>query len=599
MRKLLSSRIDDREAGIALIMVIGVGAVLAALVVAAITFSMGGLNKARGTQDWNGAMAAAFAGIEEYQSRLAADPGYYQFGDPASTFSNPTHASPSPVNLPAASAANPAFGLGVGGTWADVPGSSGESQFRYEVDNRQFYSTGVLRLRSTGRAGGETRTVVADLRQKGFIDYLYFTDYEVVDPTLANPSSTTNCEIHYPGSRPGCSTIYFSGSDDFRGPVHTNDAMHTNGATDFFGKVTTAYRNATTGATFVSSGAAPTFHVGGAPEHVSSIGMPETNAELRKEVRTDLGTEVPNPGCLYTGPTQITFNSDGTMTIISPWTLKTRIGNATDTIGSEPSACGTPGPTGLARTTTVSGVTKYVGTTIPLIPNMVIYVQNVPNGTGNVNRTASTTTPPWTPTVPCVTSGNSIGYPILNEKVPFPSSSYGCRNGDLFVKGTLDGNATLAAENYIYVTGDLTYENRTKTPDGDMLGLIGQNAVWVWNPMNSSAVPLLKTGAAIDLDRSIEAAILSVKHTFTVQNYTLGADDRGRLSIWGAISQRFRGPVGTGSGTINTGYAKDYNYDERFREIAPPKFLSPVTTTYGVNQWVEVSPVMNADGSYR
>jgi hypothetical protein len=33
--------------------------------------------------------------------------------------------------------------------------------------------------------------------------------------------------------------------------------------------------------------------------------------------------------------------------------------------------------------------------------------------------------------------------------------------------------------------------------------------------------------------------------------------------------------------------------------MAPPKYLSPVTTTYGVSVWVEVSPVFQSTGAYQ
>ena len=38
-------------------------------------------------------------------------------------------------------------------------------------------------------------------------------------------------------------------------------------------------------------------------------------------------------------------------------------------------------------------------------------------------------------------------------------------------------------------------------------------------------------------------------------------------------------------------------YDQRYRNIAPPKFLVPPSTTYGVSVQVEVGKAFNADGS--
>jgi hypothetical protein len=41
------------------------------------------------------------------------------------------------------------------------------------------------------------------------------------------------------------------------------------------------------------------------------------------------------------------------------------------------------------------------------------------------------------------------------------------------------------------------------------------------------------------------------------------------------------------------GYTKDYLYGTRLRYTAPPKFLPPATTTFGVTVWIEVSPAFD------
>ena len=443
MRRISSVRRDDD--GVALILVIGICGVLAALMVAAIAVSVGSLRAARNTQDWNGALAAAYAGIEEYQSRLANDTGYFAFGNPASTFSHPDPAVPATVTLPTGASANAAFGIGTPGTWATVPCSGGSAKFRYEVDNTKFGADGTLRLRATGRVGAETRSILADLKEQGFIDFLYFTDYEVIDPKATNPTSLTNCAIHYPAPRPGCSEISFGQSDVIRGPLHTNDAIQTTGAAHFEGKVTTNYDAPGTNPNLISSGSAPYFAISGDPQWISAIDMPPTNSQLKKETRYDLPTDVPSPGCLYTGPTSIVFNSDGTMQVISPWTWFTNTSGTGDTGGTNPSKCWTPCPTGLAKIVSC----KYVGQPLAVPTNTVFFVQNVPSTSTNKNYTSTSPnaqTPPYSPTVACPSSGNSIGYPKATETVPF-TNAYGCRNGDIFVQGELVGKVTLAAEN--------------------------------------------------------------------------------------------------------------------------------------------------------
>ncbi|MGV8977528.1 MAG: hypothetical protein ACOH17_05740 [Cellulomonas sp.] len=571
------ARRAEPDSGMAMILVIGISAVLAIFLVAAVSFALGTNKSSRKTQDWNGAVAAAYAGVEEYQSRIANDTTYFQYGNPSATFS-----AASSVSLP--SSTNPAFGIGASGTWATVAGSGGKAKFRYEVDNSKFGSDGTLRLRSTGVAGGEARTIVADLKQQGFIDFLYFTDFEIQDPQMSGASVAT-CQKYAWNGRPttGCNEIAFGGGDDVNGPVHSNDILRVCNAT-FEGTVTTAY-NPLTGIKYKkadsnnASCSGQVFILPGYPAFSPALPMPPTNSELKKETRSDLPADVLRPGCLYTGPTQVVFNSNGTMTIRSPWTKKTNTVGVASTSGSTPAQCGTPG-------SAAGQLGSTGGQAITVPENNVIYIQNVPAGSTDANY--SSTTPSGLTVSGGANGQNGLGYPMTNEATPLGATTalpaYGSKNGDLFVKGTVNGRVTIAAENYIYVTGDLKYADAQR----DLLGLVGNNAVFVWNPMNSSGTSLLGGSG-----RRVDGAILSVAHTFGVQNYSMGGE-RGTLTINGAIAQKFRGIVHSGS----NGYVKDYNYDERFRYTAPPKFLSPVTTTYGVNVWVEVSAAFAPSGVY-
>ena len=610
MRALATARLRLRAAqdGIALIMVIGISAVMTLLIVSAVALSLGTQNKSDNDADWNGALAAAFAGLEEYQSHLSEEPGYMAYGNPAATFS-----STSSVTLPTGTKTNAAFGVGASGTWAEAWAAPDDDlattvheddteklvfKYRYEVDNSQYSSTGTLRVRSTGLVGGQTRSVVADVRQTGFIDYVYFTDLEMQDPLISGSS----CQSIYTwAGRPATTssgvdcTITFRAADILGGQVHSNDTLQICGAT-FNSTVTTARP----GGGYVKPSTCspnPIFAVG-PPVYSQTVPMPLTNQEMIKETRTDLATDVPRPGCLYTGPTSIQFIAGGKMVVRSPWTRYVNIkGNPTaptdgDNTRATSLLCGT-----------ITALQSDAGATIPVPTNNIVYVQNIPTTGFNSStsaQTASTGTKPRckkndvpgtliTGTAGDKYSQNVVGYPTTNE-VPMISgtgatSSYGCRNGDIFVYGTNSGGpVTLAAMNYIYVTADLLYNNK----DTDMIGLVGENAVWVHNPINSSGNYINGN------NREIDAAILSVKHTFQVQRYDTG--DRGTLTVYGSIAQKYRGTVGTVDGD---GYGKNYLYDPRFRYTAPPKFLSPATTTYGVNVWVEISPVYNANGTYR
>ncbi|TFC59885.1 hypothetical protein [Cryobacterium sp. TMB1-7] len=577
-------RAAGTDDGVALPMVIGTGMVMLILVTMALTTSVSGLIKANSDQNWSAAGSAAYAGVEEYESRLANDNAYMIYGNSAAPFS-----STSTLSLPTGTQANPAFGVGASGTWGVVEGSGGRASYRYEVDTSQYSDSGILRIRATGRVGDATRSIVANLKQQGFIDFLYFTDYEIQDPDQ-NGDDVATCEKYAWQGRPGpnppysqCSDIAFGNGDVINGPLHSNDTLRVCQAT-FNGIVTTS-NNPATGLRYLkrdSNGATCTGQVfsKGNPTYRAKLGMPQTNAEMKDETRSDLPIAVVAvPGCLYTGPTSITLTSDGKMTVKSPWTKKTNVAGDPATSGTAPAVCGTPG----AGT---NGLASSTGATIDVLDRNLIFVQNVPTTVGNPNTwpTSGTLMYPSGYSNSVCAAGNGIGYPRASEFVDSISSSYGCRNGDLFVQGTLRGAMTLAAENYVYITGDVTYA----TSQDDVLGLVGQNAVWVWNPVKYSSGSY---SALLGNNRVINAAILSVSHTFQVQNYDRGGG-QGILTVKGAISQKFRGIVRSGT----NGYTKAYGYDDRFRYVAPPKFLSPVSTTYGVNVVVDVKPAFTAKG---
>jgi hypothetical protein len=604
LKRFARGTADD---GIAMPMALGLGLVMLMLVATAMTVVTGGLRKTNTDEDWNAALAAAYAGVEEYQSRLANDSTYSKYGNPSAPFTSSTGST---VTLPVSPNVNPAFGIGTSGSWASVPAPSGvpvQASYRYEIDNSDYQDKGILHLRSTGRVGDVTRSIVADLKQDGFIDYLWFTDYEVSDPaykgvTTVDSNNKNVCERYAYGSPARsdstCGTIQFGDNDEFGGPVRSNDRMLICEST-FHGAVVSS---STTSPIYSKpSGCGnPTFDVGTGPVYAGRIDMPPTNTELKKETRNDLPSDVPRPGCLYTGPTVITFETVSgvpKMRVLSPWTKKTNIA-ATVSGATNPTQCGTPG-------TGTNGLGSPTGALLNVLSLNLIYVQavpavgssdaNAPSGTGTPTNVTCTSSGGWwsdTPPGWYYKSGSTYvaRFPLSNEITPTGASSlvhYGCRAGDLYVKGTLGGQLTLAAENYVYVTGDLTYIDKQT----DMLGLVGTNAVYVWNPVSSSSGSSLLTGAT---NREIDAAILSVAHTFQVQNYNRGA--RGTLTVFGAIAQKFRGSVGT-SGSGGTGYDKDYQYDSRFKNTAPPKFLTPASTTYGVTQYATVPAAFNADGS--
>jgi hypothetical protein len=626
----------DSDRGVILPVVIGLGLAMLLLVAVGMSSATSGLLKTNNDEDIKSAVAAAYAGVEDYQSRLALDSTYYKFGNPAAPFSV---ASAAGLTLPAVGASNynAAFDASAGGAWANIldptpgasVGASTGSSFRYEVDTTNYASQGIIRLLSTGRVGNVTESLVANLKQSGFIDFLYFTDFETSDPilnsatrnvTLTDGTGRNICEVHaweVPTRSSSCPVISFVKSDELAGPVHSNDTMVICG-TKFDSTVTSSQPTSP----FYQKGAgcnAPAFYnqdgttvnTAGAVAYEKSLDLPPTNAQMKKETRSDLPSDVPNPGCLYTGPTQITLLAGGKMNVISPYTKATQT-TATAATSPLPAKCGT-----------IAALQSTAGATIPVLDLNLIYVQTVPNSSSDPNYWAATATPTGLTCLSATSNDTYTGgwkfgtvqYPLPSEDLPDSSTTdtpaYSCRNGDVFVKDgplttdKLSGHMTIATDNYVYVTGDIKYND----PTSDILGLVGQNAVWVWNPIicatyqTSGGVTQCKTGSyQTGNNREIDSALLSVAHTFTVQNSNggdIGLGTKGTLTVDGSITQKFRGAVASSNsaGTILTGYVKNYEYDSRFRSTAPPKFLTPTSTTYGVTQYAGTKAAYKADGT--
>lgn len=630
MRRILSIvRRSDDERGLALVTVIGMGALLMILVATMAMVSVAGARKQTTDQNASSALAAAYAGLADYQSRITADNGYGQYGSPSGFTGTSTFTS---------TKGNAAFPTTSGGTtrasWVAVPGTSGGS-YTYEVDKSNYPGQGIIKLRVTGRVGTTTRSLVADLKGDGFINYLYFTDYESSDPSITGEtqsgSSTKLCVPQHMWERSydanvACNPVQFANGDVLTGPVRSNDEFTVCGA-KFMKRVESG---AADGVVSTPSGCryTATFAAASAslqqPAHVPTIDLPATNSNLAQETRYDLtSSTVPRPGCLYTGPTSITFNSDGTMTVISPWTKATQTAVASNgkMTGIAATQCGA-----------IADLTSGGGATIPTLPSNLVYVQDVPTpGSSNDPNAWDTTKQPTTITANTMCNqaystsqrkwiatsayGNGLGYPAANEYVGNQGASglYGCRAGDAFVKGTFGGAMTVGASNYLYVTGDIVYKNAAN----DILGLVGQTAVTMWNPVSCSIYQTVRsawgttttnicdtaTGSSRLLARTagasitIQAAIASNQGTFQLQNYGYGAQ-LGTLNVVGSIAQSFRGAVGVsyGDGHV-TGVKKNYGYDNRLLSTAPPKFLQPVSTSYGPTTVVEVPAAFTADGA--
>jgi Tfp pilus assembly protein PilX len=495
------------EAGFALVSVLVLLVVGTLFAIAAWTSSKADITPSAQDRQSKEAYAAAEAGINYYLFRLGQNNAYWSDCDQVAA---PNGTELNPVNLAGATTLRwrnvqgttaqyaiellPQNGTVASGSWC-TPGGTAASTLLEA-------SSGTLQIRSTGRSGNVRRSVVATMRRSGFLDFLYFTDFETLDPQVT--SSGLTCNVYRRAGRSSsCTNITFAGSDAINGPLHTNDDLLVCGSPRF----------GRTSADSIEVSAPPTGYAsscGGTPTP-NFVGTWRTNSKLLTLPASNSAlSDVAQPGYLFTGTTQITINNSS-MTVIN--------GGAT--------------------------------TTKALPSNGVIYVKN----------------------------GASCGATFSSPQTYTEPS--GC--GNAYVKGTSTASLTIGAERDIIVNGDL------KRTGNVLLGLVANFFIRVYHPVSNcgdtASGPYGPSLGSVQID----AAILSLQHSFIVDNYACGTP-RGTLTVNGAIAQSFRGPVGTGGASIATGYVKNYNYDDRFRVANPPYFLDPVQSSWRKIRYNEQVP---------
>jgi hypothetical protein len=396
-------------------------------------------------------------------------------------------------------------------------------------------STGMLTIRVTGRAntaGKGTysyRSINASFRRDSFLDFLYFTNFETLDPEYLHPApgnndpsdladynwAVANCKQWVRSGRPsGCTGINFATGDTINGPAHTNDRFLITGSPTFGRTRADSIESSNDAPGWTANGSATPNFVGTLKAPAGQLSMPPTNDSLA----TVPGVQT------YTGKTTITLRSDGKMDVFN----KNQTPNQQN--GVTPPASG------------------------------VIYVKN---------------------------GGCNTPY---NGKDPYQTVADACPI--LSVGGVYTSNMTLASEGDIVVhpdqdtTGPAAGKGLRKSGDV-MLGLIANNFVRVYHPVDSNPCnSTTNNSGGSTTNVQIDAAILSLTHSFWVDNYACG-DRLGNLIVNGAIAQNFRGPVGTVGAT---GYTKVYTYDDRLRYRSPPYFLDPIESRWAVREFNEQLP---------
>lgn len=502
------------ERGFTTVTLMGVLMVGGLLVVAGFAAVNPDISLSREDQDAKQAYGAAESGLQWYLNALAKDNNYYT---KCTSVPAPNATEVAPVNDP--------YNGVTPRKWRRLPGEKADytvelmpAPGKPKCSIPDQYSMvdpfGNMRIRVTGRSRGEYRTVIATLRRKNFIDFIYFTDFETLDPAAySNPTTMTPRCSRYRAGRAGqgCTEIQFADNDDVLGPFHTNDNVLICGHPQFGRTVRDMIEiNGPPSQGFVSNCGGSSANVQGTLDQpAGALGMPPSNRGIR---------DVADVNYRFLGVTTIQLN----------------------------------GTNMLVRNLKKFGDQAFH--TMQLPANGVIYVEN-----------------------DATQGGCTAGYDRSND---YSSQQPGC--GDIWIRGAYSADMTIAADNDIVVNGHLD-----RNDPGLLLGLIANNFVRVYHPVSNDCQQNV-TGWIQNL--RIQAAILALNHSFIVDNWNCGPPT-GDLSVDGAIAQKFRGPVGTGSGgSISTGYRKDYEYNDRLRYREPPYFLDPVQAAWRIARQNEQIP---------
>jgi Tfp pilus assembly protein PilX len=228
MRMNALSRATPRlraEDGFTMLVALGVMLVTGLLLVAAFTASNGDIRLSRIDTTQKQAYYAALAGVQEYEYQLQANPNYWQTcGTPQGSVPQESSARYEVKLLPAngtsaCSSSNPF------GTMIESTGVAANT-FRIESVGCAGKS-GVTSCVGQSPAIVSKRTIIATFKVEGFLNFVYFTQYEHEDP--AAYGSSANCETYYSltsGLPPGCNTLVFRKADSVEGPMHTDDAAN-------------------------------------------------------------------------------------------------------------------------------------------------------------------------------------------------------------------------------------------------------------------------------------------------------------------------------------------------------------------------------------
>lgn len=575
------------ETGFAMPAALGALMAVLALSVAAIAAAGGDINLSRYDQDDKQAYAAAEAGINDYLARLSRDSNVW-----ASCADVPT-----PVNQPLLDRNDAPITANGPRRWRAVP----DSDSRYSIELIPAdYSTnpdpqaiscdpdapvesmideGNVRIRATGNVVGTDnyRSIIGTFRRTGFLDFIYYTDLENQDPAYlrralyglgtratdqnGNPIpddpdldtwAADKCERHVWGTQAqGEGRAEYP---EWRGQVSVGGNWYPQNSS--FTARTYRVRIDSDGDGDLDNLPGPCGEIQFANDDEVN-GPFHTNDDFRVCGSPDFGRE---------------GRDDRVQTAGTRW-IPTCGGSDPDFFPSLRTGVSQldPPPSNGALEQAALPAYRFTGNTTIALDGASMTVTNA-----NLNGGA-----PQTMELPengVIDVGNgscASGYDPTDSERRDPEC------GDVWLSGSYARDLTIAADNDIVVTGDVTRASGSDV----LLGLIPQGFARVWHPVNGSC-----ENSASPTNITIDGAILTLTGSFTVDNYWCGSS-LGTLTVNGAIAQKHRGVVGQGNGTSSAhGYVKNYNYDDRLKYRSPPYFLDPVQSAWRILRQTEQSP---------
>ncbi len=505
------------EDGFTMIIAIGVMFVTSLMLVAAFTVANGEIQLAHDDTTQKQAYYAALAGIQQYEYQLQSNPDYWETCKglestvPAKEKSEEVERYVvSPVTASSAPEGSKCTTESPATAMIQTKGPF-QNTFRIK-------SVGEVTVNSKRTA---TRTVIATFGVTNFLDYVYYTNFETVDPGLykaSNAKLAEECEGKYYSEWVGkyeCPAILFKPEDQIEGPLHTNDTSDVTGGT--FGRKGHEPKDKIEmyGGTYGSAAGCKS-----SATYYTSSGCYTTKEQLVEKL------EPPPDDTSLQAYVEPEYEFEG-RTVIE---LK----------GSEM----------LVHYHNSEGT--ELSKTMKLPPNGLVYVED--------------------------STHHACEYTFEVESSDTATETEQEKYcGNVYVSGSYSSSLTVAGQDDVIVNGNLYPTSvagklGSKPTGTTVMGLIASDYVRVYHPCSGG-----KNGSGSFANPWIYAAILATSHSWTVDNHSCGPSE-GELNVYGAIAQDYRGVVLVGS----SGYIKNYEYDERLATDEPPYFLAPLKAGWKV-----------------